>query len=291
MRARVTAIATTLACVAAAGIAVASPAQAMGSGNPYEDLQVGVTYTVYQPGFTAALKIHHTGNTLPCSDGSDENLVAEYGNQRTRGLSIIEGKPICSDAGEAKTVATVRVNGAKATVRVFCDPSNDAEWTTCSRSDMATYGGYLSVTLPGQGSLRATDVIVTTSGTRPLSARKLIKVARGLTPVAGDPSLIGGMVTCTQGALSDAVQGGMGKGEELVSVNSFRCADGWAVAEVTVGDGKGHDYDTVVVLEAEGQFWILKDRGKACGTDNGQMTRPVDAQIPASLWKDGCTTS
>ena len=36
-----------------------APAQAMGSGDAYENMQVGVTYTVYEPSFTAGLKAQH----------------------------------------------------------------------------------------------------------------------------------------------------------------------------------------------------------------------------------------
>ena len=46
-------------------------------------------------------------------------------------------------------------------------------------------------------------------------------------------------------------------------------------------------------LEAEGQFWILKDRGDVCGSipeidDNGQPIRPDDAQVPVSMWALAC---
>ncbi len=42
-------------------IGVATPIQAMGSSDAYENMQVGVTYTVYEPSFTAGLKARHLG--------------------------------------------------------------------------------------------------------------------------------------------------------------------------------------------------------------------------------------
>ena len=37
------------------------PALAMGSGNPYEDAQVGLNYVVYQPSYTAGLTLKNFG--------------------------------------------------------------------------------------------------------------------------------------------------------------------------------------------------------------------------------------
>lgn len=46
-----------------AGFLTASvlPALAMGSGNPYQDAQVGLNYVVYQPGYTAGLELGNFG--------------------------------------------------------------------------------------------------------------------------------------------------------------------------------------------------------------------------------------
>ena len=37
------------------------PALAMGSGNPYQDAQVGLNYVVYQPTYTAGLSLKNFG--------------------------------------------------------------------------------------------------------------------------------------------------------------------------------------------------------------------------------------
>ncbi len=279
-------------CVAGSGLAGVGPAAAMGSGNPYEDLQVGVTYTVYQPAYTGGLKLTHTGTQWSCPEGTEQNMLAQYGGRWSGGFTVNEGKPICSDpGGDGFDAGTVLVQGVKAHLEVYCDPSNAAQWKSCSRADMATYGGALSFTLPGQGKLRPTDVILETLGRHPLSARKLIKAARSMRAIAAQP--IGGMVTCTQADFGDVIAAGLPKGEVLVSVDSFACDSGWAYAFATLGDGKGHDIVVTDVFEAEGQFWIPKDRAKVCGTIdmNQPAGRPADSQVPAAIWANACNTN
>lgn len=295
MRTRLFAILAGMACVAASSaLGAAAPASAMGSGNPYEDLQVGVTYTVYQPARTAGLTLAHQQVAAECMPGEEQNVGAAYGTYRGTYLVLTEGNPVCSDpGGDGRRVGTYRVQGAIAHLEVFCDPADAAQWKACSPGDLARFGGDLSFTLPGHGNLRATDIVVLTMGAKPLPLKRLLAVARGLTPVAADPSLVGGMVTCTQAAIGDAVAAGMPKGQVLVSVDSFRCADGWAYVFATTGDGRGHDIGQTFVLQAEGQFWIPKDRSKVCGTTNlsSPATRPADAQVPASLWLAGCNSN
>ena len=97
---------------------------------------------------------------------------------------------------------------------------------------------------------------------------------------------LGGMVECTE----SAVLGGLDY--EVDEVISLECDDGWAVLSVATTDSAG-SYDANEVFEAEGQFWILKDSADVCGTVSldDPTTRPDDAQVPASLWSDGCATS
>jgi hypothetical protein len=157
----------------------------MGTDNAYDAVQVGVTYTVYDPAYTAGLKLDGDIEG-PCFDGSDENVNASYGTFPQSHLSITEGRPICVEPlGDGKIVGHVTVHGRRAEVRVNCDFSNTQQWRNCSLADMTQYGGQLSVTLPGIGGRRATSVFLMTEGTKPLSATQLIKVARGLTPAAG----------------------------------------------------------------------------------------------------------
>ena len=53
------------------------PAQAMGTGNPYEDAQVGLDYVVYQPAYTAGMSLTNFG-MHSCAAGQDEALNVNY---------------------------------------------------------------------------------------------------------------------------------------------------------------------------------------------------------------------
>lgn len=112
------------------------------------------------------------------------------------------------------------------------------------------------------------------------------------------PSLIGGTTTCDEATITEAATGAAeAGGEKLVSLDDFQCADGWAVADATVGptDGSTEGEVTVtMVFEAEGQFWIPKDRGDVCGTiDSSTATPayPTDAQVPEAIWPAACLTN
>lgn len=276
-----------------ASVVLGTPALAMGSGNAYEDMQVGVSYTVYQPGYTGGLGQTGLGNTT-CTDGSEENTIVLYGRASKATLAVWEGNPICADpAGSGKTVGTPQVRGQKAIIQAFCDPSIAKEWKSCSPKDVAIHGGSLQVTLPASGSLRPTNVTLVTSGKHPLSYSALLRIARSMTPMISSPQMVGGMVKCTQGEFANSIESGLAKGQRLVSVDSFACADGWAYAIATVGDGAGHDIVVTDVFEAEGQFWIPKDRAKVCGTISASApaTRPADSQVPAAIWAKACNTN
>lgn len=86
---------TALAATAVALLMVATPAVAMGTGNPYQDHQVGVGYTVYQPSFVAGLGIQHVGRDQ-----------------------------MCDHIGNGATVLATTINGAEATVGAYCDPAS-----------------------------------------------------------------------------------------------------------------------------------------------------------------------
>ena len=167
---------------AAAGLAVvglSAPALAMGSGNPYQDMQVGVTYTVYQPSFVAGLKAQHVGGNLNCPAGTEENLLASYGKKSGRQFTITEGNPMCSDIGVGRAVLSTTISGAKATVFSYCDPTRK-----CTKADVLKSGGHLAVILPaGNSALRPTTVWIETYGKKNVSAEQLVQIAKGLKPV------------------------------------------------------------------------------------------------------------
>lgn len=173
-----------VAAAAVMGLGVISssaPAQAMGTGNPYEDMQVGVTYTVYQPSYTVGLKTPKRGSqAAECPPGTEENLRVEYGTKNGLQFSVNEGNPMCADIGSGATVMTVMIRGAKASVVAYCDPGSGF---TCTRADVKKQGGHLSVVMPAASNLRKTTVWIETAGTKNLSARQLVRIARSLHPV------------------------------------------------------------------------------------------------------------
>lgn len=165
---------------AAASFALAAPAQAMGSGNGYEDMQVGVTYTVYSPTFTAGLNVVKAGGNPATAGGMEQNVYALYRNKNGRNFSLYEGNPLGSDPGIGKVVMQTTVQGKKAKVVAFCNPASTA---TCKASDVSKVGGYLKVTLPAAKGLRSTVIVVETDGPSPLTAQQLVDIAKGLQPV------------------------------------------------------------------------------------------------------------
>jgi hypothetical protein len=176
----------TLRTIAAAAIAtvgvlgLAAPAQAMGTGNPYQDMQVGVTYTVYEPSYTAGLTLQHFGGNAVCPKGTEQNSLGVYGKASARQFSIWEGNPMCQGIGIGATVLTATVDGAKATIQAYCDPASKK---ACTKADVLKYGGNLQVTLPAAKGLRPTTVWIETFGTKNLSAQQLLKIARSMAAV------------------------------------------------------------------------------------------------------------
>jgi len=45
---------------------------------------------------------------------------------------------------------------------------------------------------------------------------------------------------------------------------------------------------TSFVFQQEGQFWVVQDKAKVCGTNQVTTTPPADAEIPAALLLSGC---
>lgn len=104
------------------------------------------------------------------------------------------------------------------------------------------------------------------------------------------------MTTCDEATISTAVEDVLaaeGQGSQLFSLDGFECADGWAVAFPTVGVEEDNAITVTLVFEAEGQFWIPKDRTAVCGTYNldDPAAYPADALIPEQLYQPGCQTN
>jgi hypothetical protein len=167
--------------VAAAGLVAAPVAQAMGTGNPYVDQQVGVSYTVYQPKFTAGLGIQHGGGDATCPAGQDIDLMVQYGKTTGRAFTIWEGSKMCRDIGNGPTVMTTKINGAEAVLEAYCDPASSSK---CTKADVSKYGGNLKVTFPGKAPYGPTVLWIETFSQNPLSAQQLVKIAKSLAPVS-----------------------------------------------------------------------------------------------------------
>jgi hypothetical protein len=92
------------------------------------------------------------------------------------------------------------------------------------------------------------------------------------------------MTTCDATTIGKAVAETAEPGTPvaLAEPDSFGCADGWAYADVNVGEGEGQFTETRV-FEAEGQFWIPKDRTKVC-------TAPGN-EVPEAIYTDACETN
>ncbi len=95
---------------------------------------------------------------------------------------------------------------------------------------------------------------------------------------------VGGPSTCDKATISKAVEdtGTTDAPAVLATPDSFKCADGWAYAFANVGTGN-EQFTVTLVFEAEGQFWIPKDREKVCKS-------PGD-QVPAAIYQDACETN
>jgi len=93
---------------------------------------------------------------------------------------------------------------------------------------------------------------------------------------------VGGTVACDAASITKAAQGADDAPVALAEPDSFKCADGWAYAFVNVGSGE-EQYTATLVFEAEGQFWVPKDRAKVCNA-------PGD-EVPAAIYKDACETN
>lgn len=106
--------------------------------------------------------------------------------------------------------------------------------------------------------------------------------ATDTTASTGTTDKVGGTATCDAASLVKAAQGADPNVTGLDEPNAFQCADGWAYADVDTGSGSDQ-YAEVVVFEAEGQFWVPKDRAEVCKA-------PGD-QVPASLYQSACETS
>ena len=118
------------------------------------------------------------------------------------------------------------------------------------------------------------------------------------TAASASAQAVGGTAVCDEASLRTALEDDIAastdaKAEKIYDIADIQCDEGWAVAFPDVGDTAEHAVTITQVLQAEGQFWLVKDRGDVCGTlDDSDITkRPDDAQVPAGIWEAACTTN
>jgi hypothetical protein len=104
--------------------------------------------------------------------------------------------------------------------------------------------------------------------------------------------MVGGMTECTKAALADpatAAAQALGP-DNLYTVDTLECADGWAVTGGVLSskDNPAMGAPTSFVFQQQGQFWVVQDKAKVCGTNPITTTPPADAAIPAALFMPGC---
>jgi len=100
------------------------------------------------------------------------------------------------------------------------------------------------------------------------------------------------MTSCTKEALAQpASMAAQAMGADNVyAVEELYCADGWAVTGGLLADKANPTMGapTSFVFEQEGQFWVVKDKARVCGTNPTTTTAPADAVIPDALFVPGC---
>ena len=131
--------------------------------------------------------------------------------------------------------------------------------------------------LAGCGSSSSSDTAASSDTTAAASTA----AATGTTDTT---QKVGGPSTCDKATISKAVEDTSTKEGPvtLATDTSFQCADGWAYAFVNVGTGESQ-YTATLVFEAEGQFWIPKDRQKVCKSPGNE--------VPAAIYQDACNTN
>lgn len=132
-------------------------------------------------------------------------------------------------------------------------------------------------------------------GTLGLAACSSSSDSSASSPAASE-SVIGGTATCDEATLRSAVEAALAESDSemtVLTVDGFQCSDGWAVIFPTVGTNEETAVTVTEVLQAEGQFWLVKDRQEVCGTtdENDPAAVPADSQVPADIWAPACNTN
>jgi hypothetical protein len=146
----------------------------MGAPTKWDNLQVGLTYRLYQPKAKLGLK-QKSFKTITCGTGKEPWVAVTYGS-KARGFSIYEGHPICSDPGESTRIGNPRIMGVTAYLGVYCDPTQK-----CTKADGVKNGFLLTWKAKPSSPYKKNTTIQLNS--MHLKLAELMKVVRGLRKV------------------------------------------------------------------------------------------------------------
>jgi hypothetical protein len=156
---------------------------AMGATDKFADSQTGLTYSVYKPSNTLGLKTTKF-SLLPCQPGKEDWIFVQYGGTK-RYLQIIQtmAGAKCSNPGLTKYLRAALINGNKAKVYAYCDPSqmSEAAYKRCGAEDIGRVGGYLIYTTKALKGFKATEIQV--QGIGGITYAQLVSVAKSLKTV------------------------------------------------------------------------------------------------------------
>jgi hypothetical protein len=167
-------------------VALAMTGVALATGDPWSTAQKRLHYPVYRPAFTAGLTLA-SFQIQPCGAGKDGSVFASFGRGSSpngfghyRGFMLGEAFPFqCSDFGDASLVGTRTVNGVKAYVFAYCDPSA----SRCGFADGVALGYVVRWRQPAptSGSLHKPTLVTMISSK--LTFAELQQIAAGLKQV------------------------------------------------------------------------------------------------------------
>ena len=160
-----------------------APATAVAAIDKFSDSQTTLSYSVYKPSNTLGLKTSKF-SLLQCLPDEQDWLFVQYGGT-VRYLQIMQtmGGVKCSDPGLSKYLRAALVNGNKAKVYAYCDPTQMslAAYKRCGIEDIGRVGGYLIYTTKAVKPYAPTEIQV--QGFGGITYAQLLAVAKGLKTV------------------------------------------------------------------------------------------------------------
>ncbi len=109
-------------------------------------------------------------------------------------------------------------------------------------------------------------------------------VLAGCSSDSTDEPSVGGMAECSDAAMAEAVNADPAFATYIVT--DYKCDSGWAYASADPAEGET-GAPSMMIFQAEGQFWIPKNAADVCGT-YADGTFPADAVIPEALYDPAC---